>query len=190
MKRVLVACERSQIVTAAFRNVGCEAYSCDIVPCEGEYPQWHIQCDVRRILYYGWDLVVAHPPCTYLSRVGARWFKVDTGRYDKMVEAARFFNLFVELGLEGVKVYIENPVPLRSAQLSKWSQVVNPYEFGHPFSKRTFLWLYGLPPLLPMRGYYVDYRPWVYNCGGDKSKRSYFWEGIAEAMAAQWSTLL
>lgn len=190
MKRILVACERSQIVTSAFRNVGCEAFSCDIVPCEGGYPQWHIQCDALKIIYDRWDLVVAHPPCTYLSRVSAPELSKNPGRVKDMEAAARFFYKFVELGESGLRVCIENPVPLKAAGLPRWSQVVNPFEFGHPYSKRTLLWLYNLPQIMPMRGYYTEYRSW-HDCSSWRSgKRSIFWSGIAEAMAAQWSPLL
>lgn len=189
-KRVLVACEYSQVVTSAFRAAGADAFSCDIEPCTGGHPEWHFQVDVREILWGDWDLVVAHPPCTYLSRVSAHLLAHDQSRWAKLVDAARFFYLFVDLGKQGQRVCIENPYPLRAAQLPYWSQVVCPSQFGHPYSKHTCLWLYDLPPLLPMRGYYLNPHQWVLHCRGVGKRRSRFWEGIAEAMAAQWLPLL
>lgn len=189
MKKILVACECSQVVTAAFRTAGGDAWSCDLSPSYGALPQYHIQKDVRLLLdgSISWDLVVAHPPCTYLSRVSAVRLSQDPGRWDKMREARDFFYFFTSLG---VPTCIENPVPLRAAKLPEPSQKVNPCDYGHPYSKRTYLWLYGLPPLLPMRGYYLKTKSWVYQFPGGDKRRSRFWEGIAEAMAAQWLPLV
>lgn len=189
-KRVLVACEYSQVVTSAFRDLGAEAYSCDIIPCEGGHPEWHLQGDVRIVLYDDWDLIVAHPPCTYLCRVSGQHLLHDESRWAKLEEAAQFFGLFVELGLQGRKVCIENPYPLRAAQLPRWNQVVCPSQFGHPYSKHTCLWLYGLPPLLPMRGYFPTPMQWLLHCSNRGKRRAHFWNGIAEAMAAQWLPIL
>lgn len=189
MKRVLVACECSQVVTSAFRTAGADAWSCDLEPSYGMFPQYHIQGDVRLLLdgSISWDLVIAHPPCTYLSRVSAPWLKKDAGRWDKMAQAREFFYFFVSLG---VPTCIENPVPLRAAGLPAPSQKVNPCDFGHPYSKKTYLWLYDLPPLLTMRGYYLKPKSWHDHCSGGSKKRSRFWEGLAEAMAAQWLSLV
>lgn len=189
-KRVLVACEYSQVVTSAFRAAGAEAFSCDIEPCDGGHPEWHFQVDVREVLYDNWDLIVAHPPCTYLARVSGQHLLHDSSRWEKLREGAWFFRLFVELGEQGHKVCIENPYPLRAAQLPRWSQVVCPSQFGHVYSKHTCLWLYDLPPLLPMRAYCTESKQWLLHCSHSGKRRARFWEGIAEAMAAQWLPLL
>lgn len=189
-KRVLVACEYSQVVASAFRAVGAQAFSCDIEPCTGGHPEWHYRCDVREVLWDSWDLIVAHPPCTYLSRVTAPRLYRDATRWKRVEEAARFFRIFVELGEQGQKICIENPYPLSAALLPRWSQVVCPSQFGHPYSKHTCLWLYGLPSLLPMRAYCTDPVSWVQHCNSTGKRRAHFWEGIAEAMAAQWFPLL
>ncbi len=189
MKKILVACECSQVVTSAFRAAGADAWSCDLEPSYGLLPQYHIQGDVRLLLdgSISWDLVVAHPPCTYLCRVSGQWLNKQVGRWDKLFEAREFFLFFTKLG---IPTCIENPIPLRAAQLPPPSQFVNPCDFGHPYSKRTYLWLYGLPPLLPMRGYCLNANSWVLHCSGRSKRRSRFWEGIAEAMAAQWLPLV
>lgn len=190
MKKVLVACEYSQVVTLAFRRLGVEAYSCDIIDCEGGHPEWHIKTDVRQLIDDNWDLVVAHPPCTYLCRASAFHIHKDETRPGKMEQAAHFFRMFVDLGESGKRVCIENPYPLQAAHLPKWNQVVCPSQFGHPFTKHTCLWLYNLPPIIPMQGYYISTKSWVRNCSHTGKRRARFWEGIAEAMAAQWSPLL
>lgn len=189
MKKVLVACECSQVVTAAFRRAGASAWSCDLEPAYGEYPEYHFQSDVRRLLHqtWSWDLVIAHPPCTYLSRVSAQHLLRDPSRWAMLTQAREFFYEFV--GLD-VPTCIENPIPLRAARLPKPSQFVNPKDFGHPFSKRTYLWLYDLPPLLPMTGYYPKADSWVEHCSSRSKRRARFWEGIAEAMVAQWLPLI
>lgn len=189
MKKVLVACECSQIVTKAFRNLGASAWSCDIVPAYGGHPEWHFQCDVRALLNqsWSWDLVIAHPPCTYLAKVGSQHLYKDDSRLDKMIEAHEFFMLFTQLNCP---TCIENPIPMRLASLPPYSQIVCPSHFGHKFTKRTCLWLYGLPPLLPMRGYDPNAKQWLLHCSHRPGRRAHFWEGIAEAMAAQWLPLL
>lgn len=189
-KRVLVACEYSQVVTSAFRAAGALAFSCDLEPCSGGHPEWHMQRDVREVIGWDWDLIVAHPPCTYLCRVSGQWLGRDPFRYEKMWDAAGFFNLFVSEGLAGRRVCIENPYPLRAAQLPRWSQVVCPSQFGHEFSKHTCLWLYNLPPILPMRASCMNPSQWIKHCAGTGKRRAHFWSGIAEAMAAQWLPLL
>lgn len=187
MKRVLIACEYSQIVTTAFRQIGALAYSCDVLECEGGHPEWHIKKDVLEVLEWGWDLVIAHPPCTYLCRSSGIRKSQGLQTEEQMNDAREFFMKFVALEMPRC---IENPVPLRRARLPPYSQIVNPFQFGHPFSKLTCLWLYNLPQLLPMRGYYTQYRSWVCSAARDGHKRSRFWEGIAEAMAAQWLPLV
>lgn len=187
-KKILVACERSQVVTSAFRQLGAEAYSCDIAYCMGGHPEWHIRKDVREVLEVGkWDLVIAHPPCTMLSRVSAVALSKGIHTMEDIEAARDFFMLFTKLD---VPTCIENPVPLKIARLPRPSQYVCPSMFGHPFTKKTCLWLYGLPPLLPMKGYYVGVRSWHDIVGGNRCKRSRFFEEIARAMAEQWLPLI
>lgn len=182
-KKVLVACEYSQVVTSAFRAAGAEAWSCDLEPCSGGHPEWHFQCDVTQLLRQKWDLVIAHPPCTYLAKSGSWCLKRDQSRWEKVHAARDFFMLFTQLDCP---TCIENPVPFKAAGLPIYTQLVCPSQFGHEFTKKTCLWLYGLPPLLPMRGYTVSPEQWVKHCAGTGKRRARFWEGIAEAMAAQW----
>lgn len=187
MKKVLVACEYSQVITFAFRAAGASAWSCDLEPCTGGHPEWHFQCDVTQLLSQKWDLVIAHPPCTYLAKSGCWCLKRDDSRWAKVRAARDFFLLFTQLSCP---TCIENPVPFRAAGLPKCTQLVCPSQFGHNFTKKTCLWLYGLPPLLPMRGYTVNAEQWVKHCSGTGKRRARFWEGIAEAMAAQWLPLI
>lgn len=187
MKKVLVACECSQVVTTAFREAGASAWSCDIEPCYGQHPEWHFQCDVTQLLHQKWDLVIAHPPCTMLCKASAVRLADGTHTQEMLEEARNFFMLFTQLGCP---TCIENPVPLRAAGLPKYTQLVCPSQFGHKFTKKTCLWLYGLPPLLPMRGYCTNARSWIAHCSSTMKRRSRFWEGIAEAMAAQWLPII
>lgn len=187
MKKVLVACEYSQVVTKAFRDAGASAWSCDLEPCTGGHPEWHFQCDVAQLVHQKWDLIIAHPPCTYLSKVSAVALRRNPGRYEKMEEAREFFMMFTQLDCP---TCIENPIPLRVAQLPRYSQIVCPSQFGHKFTKRTCLWLYGLPQLLPMRAQVINADSWVKHCASTGKRRACFWEGIAEAMAAQWLPLI
>lgn len=185
MKKVLVACECSQVVTSAFRAAGAEAYSCDILPCKGEHPEWHFRGDVRLLLGEKWDLVIAHPPCTMLAKVSGVALSSGKHTMEDVRRGREFFMLFTRLSCP---TCIENPTPLRVAELPPCNQVVCPSQFGHPFTKRTCLWLFDLPPLLPMRGSYHNAKSWVKHCS--RSRRSRFWEGIAEAMAMQWLPLI
>lgn len=199
MARILVACEKSQVVAKAFRAVGHEAFSCDIRECGGEYPEWHIQDDVLQHLNDGWDLMIAHPPCTYLSYAGtAHWNK--PGRLEKRLEALSFF---AELWLAPInKICIENPLGCASPTIAKYSQIIQPYMFGDPESKRTCLWLKGLPNLIPTNivrptiyGFTKRGKPiyWsdTYLQSDDRGdKRSVTFPGIAKAMATQWGILL
>jgi hypothetical protein len=201
--RILVGCEFSQIVCKAFRDKGHEAYSCDILPTEGN-PEWHIQDDVLKHLDDGWDLMIAHPPCTYLSKASAcRLYKmaniIDKQRYLMGLDAKAFFLKLLNADIPHIA--IENPTPLKVFKLPTHSQVIQPYEFGHPYSKRTLLWLINLPLLKPTK--IVDfYKPFLpSNTGGRKrGQHSYTdkhltrdakvasktFQGIAEAMANQW----
>lgn len=205
--KILIACEESQRVCIAFRKREFEAFSCDILPCSGGHPEWHIQGDVLEHLNDGWDLIIAHPPCTYLSRAGAcRLYsggKIIEERKAKGDEARAFFMQM--LNAPAPFIAVENPTPLRIYELPKESQVIQPFQFGHPFSKRTLLWLKGLPPLKPTQ-IVQDYIPLLpSNTGGakrgqksgtgkerirDPKEASKTFEGIAEAMAEQWGTYI
>lgn len=187
MKKVLVACEYSQVVTSAFRAVGADAWSCDLEPCSGGHPEWHLRCDVREVIGQSWDLVIAHPPCTYLTKASAVALSKDPGRLEKMREAREFFMVFAKLDCP---VCIENPVPLKVAGLPPYAQLVCPSQFGHSFKKKTCLWLFDLPPLLPMRAQVINAKSWVDHCASNGKRRARFWEGIAEAMAVQWLPLI
>lgn len=218
--KVLVACEESQTVCKAFREKGHEAYSCDIMECSGGHNEWHIMQDVIPLLNGNcefetvdgtkhkiegkWDLIIAHPPCTYLTNAGAcRMYpqkgKIDTNRFAKAMDAKKFFMAF--LNAECEKICIENPIPLSVVELPKKTQVIQPYEFGHPYTKKTYLWLKGLPNLVPTNivepvGPYVcgNSEIWkkqaakgvVYGKEKSAKHRSKTFEGIARAMAEQW----
>ena len=226
--RVLVACEESQAVCKAFRKRGHEAYSCDIQECSGGHPEWHIQGDVLPLLNgkqdksksenvwhlfrtqdgklhelpNKWVLIIAHPPCTYMSKAGARFMYLTAGdvnqeRLEKALQAKDFFMQFMNADCD--KICIENPSPLKIVGLPKESQVVQPYQFGHPYSKRTLLWLKGLPELKPTN-ILTEYTPYLpSNTGGfargkggsrgvahNAKDASKTFRGIAQAMAEQW----
>ncbi len=200
--RVLVACEESQEVCKAFRERGHEAYSCDIQECSGGHPEWHIQGDVLPLLKEKWDLIIAHPPCTYMSKAGARFMYLTAGnvnqeRLEKALRAKEFFMQFMNADCD--KICIENPTPLKIVGLPKESQVIQPYQFGHPYSKRTLLWLKGVPELKPTN-ILTEYTPYLpSNTGGfargkggsrgvahNAKDASKTFSGIARAMAEQW----
>lgn len=189
MKKVLVACEESQAVTCAFRKLGHQAYSCDVVPCSGGHPEWHLQCDVTELLGKHWDLILAFPPCTHLAISGARWFpeKRKDGRQQAAIE---FFKLFTDLPCE--RVAIENPVGIMSTYYRKPDQIIQPWQFGHGEKKATCLWLKNLPPLVPtnvVEG--REARIWKMPPSPTRAReRSRTYEGIAQAMAEQWGRLL
>lgn len=199
-RRVLVACEFSGIVSSAFRKLGHDAWSCDILPSEQE-GGGHLQCDIREVLDQHWDLIIAHPPCTYLTNAGVRWLHTEEGRYDLMVEGAEFFNLFQ--GHRCKKIVIENPIPHKYALEfigRKYDQIIQPWQFGHKEMKATCLWLKGLPPLVPTD--IVGPPPkdkkerakWqkVHRAspGPDRWKeRSRTYQGIANALADQYGSL-
>ena len=208
--KILIACEESQRVCAAFREEGHEAFSCDIQECSGGHSEWHIKGDATKIVdgyiffdtmdgvqHYvdKWGLIIAHPPCTYLSNVSAPRLKshgvFNKERYEKLLKARSFFMTFFNADCD--KICIENPVPLKIANLPKYTQIIQPYYFGEAFSKKTCLWLKGLPPLIPTNIINDNIVPWV-NAGGTKIKgvahgakeRSKTFRGIAKAMAEQW----
>lgn len=224
--KVLVACEESQVVCKAFREKGHEAYSCDIEPCSGGHPEWHIMQDVIPLLngscrfttmdgteHYiagKWDLLIAHPPCTYLTVTGNRWFNIE--RYGEKAiqrkkdreDATKFFMKFA--GADCDKIAIENPVGYMSTHFRKPDCILQPYEFGHPARKKTCLWLKNLPPLIPTDvvrpgeilpgGFSVGAS--AYHATDENGKilswndprtakaRSKTFPGIAKAMAEQW----
>ena len=218
---VLIACEESQRVCTAFREKGHTAFSCDIIECSGGHPEWHIQGDVLPLLngncefetmdgkiHYidgKWDLIISHPPCTYLTVTGNRWFNVE--RYGEKAiqrlkdreDAAEFFMQFVNADCD--KIAIENPVGYMSSFYKKADQIIQPYWFGDAFEKKTCLWLKGLPDLLPtktveppqrkvfasgksMPSWYAD--AWHLPKEQRARERSKTFPGIAQAMAEQW----
>ena len=215
---ILIACEESQEVCKAFRAKGHNAFSCDLQECSGGHPEWHIMGDVRLILdpptmiftcdglrhhIPKWDLIIAHPPCTYLSNAGARWLwaghKLNKERHAKGIEAKEFFMRLWTADCP--LICIENPIPSIIYNLPAYNQVVQPYEYGHPYSKKTCLWLKGLSPLKPTE-IIEDHKPFVSSGsyskthdpkykgasrkGGSARSRSHTFSGIAKAMAEQW----
>lgn len=191
MSSILVACEESQAICTAFRARGHEAYSCDLKPCSGGHPEWHIQGDALDALEsHEWDLLIAHPPCTYLSNAGAVFLHhdgdIDDERYAMLQEARNLFMSFWRSSVR--KVCIENPTPLKAAALPGYTQAIQPSMFGHPYTKRTCLWLRGLPPLMAtvIEG---STESWT-ECHRSPTVRSKTFPGIAEAMADQWGPLL
>lgn len=217
---ILVACEESQRVCKAFRDKGHNAFSCDVIDASGGYPEWHIKQDVlpllngfcsfttcdgkNHTLNKKWDMIIAFPPCTYLTTAGAcrlypKKGQLDMDRYKKGIQAKEFFMAIYNADCE--KICIENPLPLKIFELPPKSQIIQPYEFGHPYSKRTLLWLKGLSKLTPTDVITEGIVSWV-NAGTKTSKgknrknigvshsareRSKTFLGIAEAMAEQWS---
>lgn len=189
--KVLVACEYSGVVRDAFLALGHDAWSCDILPTESPGP--HYKGDVRDILDRGWDLMIAHPPCTYLSNAGARFLypkgKLNRKRLKLGMEGRGFFMVLWNADIP--RIAVENPTPSKVYNLPPYTQVIQPYEFGHPVQKRTCLWLKGLPPLKPTRivsgAISTKRSPWFNKGGLDRQKnRAKTFEGIARAMAKQW----
>lgn len=163
--RVIIACEESQTICKEFRNLGHEAYSCDLLPCSGGHPEWHFQQDVLPLLKEEWDIVIAHPPCTYLSVSGAQWYyhpddkhlainqrrphpKYPNRAADRE-DAVNFFMQFVNIDTNCLFVAIENPIGIMSSRWKKPTQIVQPWQFGDEASKSTCLWLRNLNPLQP-----------------------------------------
>lgn len=201
--KILVACEESQAVCNAFRALGHEAFSCDMLPASGGHPEWHIQGDVLQQLGKDWDMIIAFPPCTYISNAGAARLYPTKGvlneeRYIKGLQGKEFFMKFYNANCP--KIVIENPTPTLVFRMPRYDQVIQPYEYGHPFSKRTCLWLKGVPKL-QSTNILTEYVSWV--SGGSKDskglprknkgtkirdsiRRSKTFQGIADAMASQW----
>lgn len=205
--KILVACEESQEVCKAFRNRGFEAYSCDTQDCSGGHPEWHIKGDAILEAYSGkYDMMIAHPPCTYMSKAGARFMYPKAGflNEERLKQAMEAKDFFFKLMNAPIKYKaIENPTPLKIVGLPQPSQVVQPYEYGHPYSKRTLLWLNNLPMLIPTNivSEYTPYLP--SNTGGAKrgqkhsrgtsknaKESSKTFSGVAKAMADQWGEYL
>lgn len=191
--KILIACEESQTVCKAFRAKGHEAYSCDILPCSGGHPEWHIQGDALVEAYSGkYDMMIAHPPCTYLSVAGAGHLYpkgiLNQERYKQGLEARDFFMKLFNAPIE--KIVVENPLHFKIFDLPPYTQIIHPYHFGEPFMKRTCLWIKGLDPLKHTNvvvGVPTSKAIWYNKGGKDRQKnRSKFWRGIAEAMAEQW----
>ena len=184
--KILVACEESQAVTIELRKLGHDAYSCDIEPCSGGHPEWHIQDDVENYLTDNWDMMIAFPPCTHLAVSGARWFKEKRadGRQQKAID---FFMSLANAPIE--KIAIENPISIMSTVWRKPDQIIQPWQFGHGETKATCLWLKNLPLLIPTnivsgREQKIHKMP----PSKDRAKlRSKTYKGIAEAMAKQWA---
>jgi hypothetical protein len=211
--KILVACEESQAVTIELRKLGHEAYSCDIEPCSGGHSEWHIQGDVTPLLKQKWDMIIAFPPCTYLTNAGTKHFSRRINLEEKVVardklreEAFEFFMMFANADCE--KIAIENPVGYANGKYRKPDQIIHPYYFGDNAKKRTCLWLKGLPKLEPTnmlpepeplyicegelcKGKKIGWCEGIRGTtGGQKGRaaaRSKTFEGIAKAMAEQWT---
>lgn len=217
--KVLIACEESQTVCKAFRTIGCEAYSCDVLPCTGGYPEWHIECDVLEILNQGWDLMIAHPPCTYLACSSVQWLshpedknlpfehRRPNPRYPErrmqMLQSIEFIKSLSSAPIPYIA--IENPVGLLSRYWQKPTQIIQPYYFGDEATKTTCLWLKGLPKLehtnLVGKGERTIYSSgkshpkWYADAKGKKRTkcqaiRSKTFQGFANAMAVQWTSYI
>lgn len=207
--KILIACEESQRVCKAFRAKGHEAYSCDIIMCSGNAPQWHIWSDVTPLLNGNctfrtcdgqahsverWDMIIGFPPCTYLSKAGStnlyRGGKLNQARYELGQQAASFFRAIYAADCD--KICIENPTPIKVFGLPEPTQIIEPYYFGVPVSKRTCLWLKGLQYLCPTNviepQYTFNTYPLFKNSNGKykQRNRSKTFEEIAEAMALSW----
>ena len=184
--KILVACEESQAVTIEMRRLGHEAYSCDIEPCSGGHPEWHLQVDALELLKMKWDMILAFPPCTHLAVSGARYF--EQKRKDGRQQAAIDFFMRIA-NADCPKIAIENPVGIMSSVWRKPDQIIQPWQFGHGETKKTCLWLKGIPLLVPTN--IVDGREqriWKMPPSEDRAKnRAKTFPGIARAMAEQWA---
>ena len=200
--KVLIACEESQEVCKAFRAKGHEAYSCDVIPCSGGHPEWHLQCDATQLLKISWDMIIAFPPCTYLSNAGACRLYPQKGvlnqsRYEKGLAAKDFFLQFYNAKCP--RIAVENPVSSRIYKMPPHTQEIQPFQYGHPYTKKTRLWLKGLPPLVPTE-VVQPIGPYIPSGTGRKDKSKYgiansakirfkTFSGIAQAMAEQWGNI-
>lgn len=218
--KILIACEESQAITLAFRKLGLEAYSCDLLPCSGGHPQWHYQDDVFNVIAKeNWDMMIAHPPCTYLTSSGVQWLshpedkdlpfeerrphpKYPNRRKD-MLDSVEFVKALYNCKIP--MVAIENPIGLLSTRWRKPDQIIQPYMFGDEATKSSCLWLKNLPQLTPTnivsKGEFVTFSSgkkmtkWYADAkvSSDKERRllrSKTFQGIADAIAKQWSDVL
>lgn len=209
--KILVACEESQAVTKEFRRLGHETYSCDLYPCSGGHPEWHLQQDVTPLLAEKWDMIIAFPPCTFLSSAQAGWYNVEKygekaiQRKKDQQEAIKFFLTIANSNCQ--KIAIENPVGIMSTIWRKPDQIIQPWQFGDEAQKTTCLWLKGLPMLVPTKivskgetvqnkrkDGRIENRPvwfkqgeaWKLTPEERRMLRSKTFPGIAKAMAEQW----
>lgn len=206
--RILVGCEESQAVTIELRKLGHEAFSCDIQECSGGHPEWHLQQDLFEVINQGWDMAIFFPPCTHLAVSGARHFKekIADGRQQEGID---FFMKIANCNIP--KFAIENPIGIMSGIWRKPDQIIQPYQFGDPVKKSTCLWLKGLPKLVGTKNvenevkYYttkdgtgkqsewnarqliINGKKYGYNTPEFKKHRSKTFDGIAKAMAEQWT---
>ena len=209
--RILVACEESQAVTKELRKLGHEAFSCDLLPCSGGYPEWHYQQDVFEVIDKGWDMMIAHPPCTFLAVSGARWLYNKDGskneeRWKNQAEALDFVQRLMDAPID--KIAIENPISVISSNIRKPEQIIQPWMFGDKAQKSTCLWLKNLPLLEPTdiveKGEFIEFiskkgvkkkQPkWYFDAlknaktpAERRTLRSKTFKGIAQAMAKQWT---
>lgn len=208
--KILIACEESQRVCIAFRKYGHDAYSCDLQNCSGGHPEWHLKQNVLPLLSEKWDLIIAHPPCTYLTVTGNRWFNVEkygVKAIRRMVDREEAIDFFMEfINADCPRIAVENPVGIMSTRYRKPDQIIQPWQFGDPVEKTTCLWLKGLKPLIPTVTVKPDikYIEWLTPDGKRKRQTEWYYQtrclphserakaasktfpGIAEAMAAQW----
>ncbi len=199
--RILIACEESQEVCKAFRKLGHEAYSCDILDCSGGHPEWHLKMDVfKAISLKNWEMMIAFPPCTYLTVTANRAFLGNPERWKKRLEAVNFVWNLMNVDID--KIAIENPKGVLSSHIRKPDQYIQPYEYGHPDSKMTGLWLKNLPKLNPTK---IIEPEWITSKSGKRHSKTHWnnpstnnpdntklrsktYPGIAKAMAEQWTT--
>ena len=208
--RVLVACEESKAITKEFRKLGHEAFSCDLLPCSGGHPEWHYQQDVFEVINKGWDMMIAHPPCTFLAVSGARWLYNKDGsknieRWENQAKALEFVQKLMDAQID--KIAIENPVSVISSQIRKPDQIVHPWMFGDKASKSTCFWLKNLPLLestnIVEKGEFIEFTSkkgvkkkqpkWYFDAlknaktpAERRTLRSKTFKGMAEAIANQW----
>lgn len=209
--RILVACEETQAVTKELRKLGHEAFSCDLLPCSGGHPEWHFKQDVFEVIEQGWDMMIAHPPCTYLAVSGARWMynkdgSINQDRLKNQNEALDFVQRLMDVNID--KIAIENPISVISSKIKKPNQIVQPFMFGDKAQKSTCLWLKNLPNLEPTdiveKGEFFEFTSkkgikkrmamWYYKALKEakspeerRTLRSKTFKGMAEAMANQWT---
>ena len=209
--RILVACEESQAITKELRKLGHESFSCDLLPCSGGHPEWHYQQDVFEVINKGWDMMIAHPPCTFLAVSGARWLYNKDGskneeRWKNQAEALNFVKRLMDAPID--KIAIENPISVISSNIRKPDQIVQPWQFGDKAQKSTCLWLKNLPKLKPTdiveKGEFIEFiskkgvkkkQPkWYFDAlknaktpAERRTLRSKTFKGMAKQMAIQWS---